>query len=257
MKKLILSFGILAFAVCFSFAQLAAPQTLTNSGVNGGSLILDAVALNTQGSDFVLKSAISSGGLARTRIQIAPNTGDTRAFIEALNSPDVANTGLARLGIRGDYAILGVGNFGAPTSPVKNFAIELDVIGAETGEAFVVTTGGFNVVGTPTVLIKVDETGKTETTEVQVKATVTPPDYVFEADYGLRSLEEVEQYITKNKHLPEIPSAADFMKDGINLGNMSFDLLKKVEELTLYMIDLKKENENLVKRIQILEKDNK
>lgn len=71
------------------------------------------------------------------------------------------------------------------------------------------------------------------------------PDYVFDAEYELTPLEEVEAYISKNKHLPQVPSAADVAEEGIDLGNMDKTLLKKIEELTLYIIEQNKRIEQL------------
>jgi len=79
------------------------------------------------------------------------------------------------------------------------------------------------------------------------------PDYVFDANYKLRSLEDTETYIKENHHLPEVPSAAEIAKDGMSLNGMSEILLKKVEELTLHLIEMKKENEELKKRLEKLE----
>jgi hypothetical protein len=88
----------------------------------------------------------------------------------------------------------------------------------------------------------------------------TFPDYVFDPTYKLRSLEETEKYVKENHHLPEVPSAAEIEKDGMSLNGMSEILLKKVEELTLYLIEMKKEsevmkkeNEELKKRLEALE----
>jgi hypothetical protein len=88
--------------------------------------------------------------------------------------------------------------------------------------------------------------------EVQVDVSV-PPDYVFENDYNLPSLEEVKAYIEKNKHLPEVPSAKEMEANGINVGEMNMTLLKKVEELTLYMIEQQQTQTQLEKRIKSLE----
>lgn len=66
-------------------------------------------------------------------------------------------------------------------------------------------------------------------------------DYVFEPDYVLKPLSEVEAFIQKNKHLPEVPSAKQVAKNGLDLGETQALLLKKIEELTLYVIELKKE----------------
>jgi hypothetical protein len=79
-------------------------------------------------------------------------------------------------------------------------------------------------------------------------------DYVFEKDYDLKDLSEVESYVNENKHLPGVPSAAEIEADGVSVSKMTNILLEKVEELTLHMIQLKKENEALKARFQELEK---
>jgi hypothetical protein len=68
-------------------------------------------------------------------------------------------------------------------------------------------------------------------------------DFVFDDDYKLMPLHEVEAFIKTNRHLPEIPSAREVEENGVSLGEISASLLQKIEELTLYVIDLKKENE--------------
>ncbi|MNL17066.1 hypothetical protein D3C87_1381380 [compost metagenome] len=78
------------------------------------------------------------------------------------------------------------------------------------------------------------------------------PDYVFAEDYKLKSLQEIEDYIKENKHLPEIPSAKEIEKNGLMLAEMNMNLLKKIEEMTLYMIEMKKEIEKQNEEIQIL-----
>ncbi|MDQ3535689.1 MAG: tail fiber protein, partial [Bacteroidota bacterium] len=77
-------------------------------------------------------------------------------------------------------------------------------------------------------------------------------DFVFEESYSLPSLEEVESHIKEKGHLKDIPSAQEVEENGINLGEMDAKLLQKIEELTLYKIELKKENELLKKEINKL-----
>ncbi|SEO61495.1 hypothetical protein [Mucilaginibacter sp. OK283] len=79
-------------------------------------------------------------------------------------------------------------------------------------------------------------------TAVTVKLVANWPDYVFKKDYTLPSLTDVKTYIDQNQHLPEIPSAQQMEKDGVNLGEMNKLLLKKVEELTLYLIEEEQKN---------------
>ncbi len=81
--------------------------------------------------------------------------------------------------------------------------------------------------------------------EVNIEVESPWPDYVFDTDYSLLSINELEQYITKNNHLPEMPTAEEVDKSGISVGEMNTLLLKKMEELTLYLIELKKENQLL------------
>lgn len=66
--------------------------------------------------------------------------------------------------------------------------------------------------------------------------TLNVPDYVFQEDYELASLEEVRAFIEMNSHLPEIPSAAEIAENGINMSEMQMNLLRKIEELTLYTL---------------------
>lgn len=95
--------------------------------------------------------------------------------------------------------------------------------------------------------------GKIGAREVQVTITNPWPDYVFQEDYELPSLMEVASFIKQNKHLPEIPPSEEIQRNGHKLGEMDVLLLKKIEELTLYLIELKKENEGLKKDISELQ----
>jgi hypothetical protein len=80
----------------------------------------------------------------------------------------------------------------------------------------------------------------------EVKITSAPgADFVFEPDYQLRSLDEVESFILDNKHLPDIPSAAHMEAKGVDLAEMNKLLLMKIEELTLYAIEKEKEVQGL------------
>jgi chitodextrinase len=80
-------------------------------------------------------------------------------------------------------------------------------------------------------------------------------DFVFEDDYNLASLEEVEAYIIKHRHLKDIPSAVEVEKNGISLGNMNKLLLMKIEELTLYIIEANKNIKSLEQEVSLI-KDN-
>ena len=86
----------------------------------------------------------------------------------------------------------------------------------------------------------VDAAGNMKVQHLRV-TTTDWPDYVFGADHSLMTLPEWERYIAAHGHLPEMPSAAEAEQEGVELGEMNRLLLQKVEELTLYIIDLQKQ----------------
>lgn len=90
----------------------------------------------------------------------------------------------------------------------------------------------------------------------RIKVTQQPnwADFVFQADYQLPSLQEVENYINTNKHLSGIPSAKEVQKEGIDLGEMNKLLLQKIEELTLYLIKQDKQLNMLEEDMELLKK---
>lgn len=90
------------------------------------------------------------------------------------------------------------------------------------------------------------------TKEIWVKLGTTWADYVFADDYILPPLAEIDSFIGANKRLPGVPSAAEVEENGVSLGEMQVVLLKKVEELTLYIIEMNKKNVVLEQRVQEL-----
>ncbi|PXY02519.1 hypothetical protein DF185_00040 [Marinifilum breve] len=92
--------------------------------------------------------------------------------------------------------------------------------------------------------------GSIAASEIKVTDVSFWADFVFEDDYQLRSLEDLSSYIQANKHLPDIPSENEVKTNGISVGDMNAKLLQKVEELSLYLIDM---NE----RLKVVEKENK
>jgi len=92
----------------------------------------------------------------------------------------------------------------------------------------------------------------TEKVKVAVKDSKDWYDNVFDTDYRLMSLNKLEKFIQDNKHLPDMPSTAEVMNDGLDLGKMNGLLLKKVEELTLHLINQQKEIEELKTQVKQL-----
>lgn len=114
----------------------------------------------------------------------------------------------------------------------------------------VVSPNGYVGIGTTTPDALLTVSGQVHAQEVKVTVNAPGPDYVFEKDYALPSLDQIKTYIEKNKHLPEVPSAKEMEKNGVQLGEMNMLLLKKIEELTLYVIELKRENKEQQKLIE-------
>lgn len=90
--------------------------------------------------------------------------------------------------------------------------------------------------------------GKAICTELRVQLTGAWPDYVFSDQYQLPSFDHLRQYILQNKHLPNIPAAKEVEKSGIEVGDMQRRMMEKIEELTLYVLELEKKISALEKK---------
>ncbi len=124
-------------------------------------------------------------------------------------------------------------------------------------EYMTIKGNGLVGIGTNAPQFKLDVAGTIRACEVRVNVDGGWCDYVFEKSYKLMPLADVEKFITENHHLPKIPAAADVHKNGLDMGSMQISMMEKVEELTLYVIQLKKENDELAKRLAAVEQAGK
>jgi hypothetical protein len=139
------------------------------------------------------------------------------------------------------------------TNPATGSALQFKVANNSSGSNTAVMTlkGSGNVgIGTINPDSKLTVNGIIHTKEVTIDLSVPGPDYVFEKDYQLPSLEQIKSYIDQNKHLPEVPSAKEMEANGVNVGEMNMLLLKKVEELTLLLIEMDR-------KVTIIQNENK
>jgi hypothetical protein len=118
--------------------------------------------------------------------------------------------------------------------------------------------GNGNVgIGTVSPQAKLAVKGNIVAEQIKVTSNIAVPDYVFDSDYKMLSLKDIETYVKEHKHLPEIPSAKTINENGLDLGAMNLLLLKKVEELTLHLIQGQANRDDLKKgyneRINLLE----
>ncbi|MCH2229800.1 MAG: hypothetical protein MK105_05595 [Crocinitomicaceae bacterium] len=87
---------------------------------------------------------------------------------------------------------------------------------------------------------------------VRLRDDIPVPDYVFKSNYKLMPLDKVKEYVKANSHLPNIPSEKEIKEKGLNIDEMQLKLLEKIEELTLYVIQLKEENELIRQEIELM-----
>ena len=157
----------------------------------------------------------------------------------------VASDGNVGIGSNPPQAKLDVaGSFKAENATITE-TITTNTLSAETATIPIITDNT-NVTGTLTANALSAQSGKINgllcVKEIRVQLTGTPcwPDFVFAKDYKLLPLKDVEQYIIENQHLPNVPSSAEVEANGVELGAMNAMLLQKVEELTLYIIQMEK-----------------
>jgi hypothetical protein len=188
------------------------------SANNHGSVLISANLFISNNDDF--KIANSHPTISGTAILMPGNSRPNQGAIAFYTAPVAAVTANSPYSGSLSMLIQPNGNVGIGTSDTKGY--KLAVAGSLIAES------------------------------VKVKLQGAWPDFVFEKTYKLPSLSDTEKHIKENGHLPGIPSAEDVRANGIELGDMNKKLLQKVEELTLYLIEMKKETEAYRKETQAL-----
>lgn len=155
------------------------------------------------------------------------NTGSYRHFIATRHEANRPDYNAIEF-----YTCDGTSNGTFPNNAVHGLTIMNGKVGIATGEG-VNPQNALDVNGTIRAKKVMVETGWA--------------DFVFKNDYKLMSLSDLENFIQQNGHLPEIPTESQVKKDGVDLGEMNARLLQKVEELTLYIIEIDKELKELKK----------
>jgi hypothetical protein len=138
----------------------------------------------------------------------------------------------------------GIGTFSNTNMRIFSNGVSAMLIAAATGNVGI---------GTDNPTYKLSVNGNIRTKEVVVETGWA--DYVFEEKYKLKTLEEVEKFIGQNKHLAGIPSAGEIEKNGLFVGDTQKKMMEKIEELTLYMIQLNKRIKELEEQNTILKND--
>lgn len=234
-------------AVGANFRSLAAPsnglivQGLTGLGLTNPTAQL-SVASNTAAAIFTNHDWNDgySGGTMVTIQNASSNT--TNTYLKFISDYDGDNGGAKTFG----SISFGTNNSFSLSNPLGNPLV------------LQATTGNVGI-GTSTPPEKLSVEGTIAARKVKVTQALWP-DYVFDKKYKLLSLEEVERYIQKNSHLPAVPSASEVQKEGIDVGDNQAMLLRKIEELTLYLIEQNKkivELEKNLKKLQSIQTSNR
>jgi len=191
------------------------------------------------------------GENAHTQVIIQSDWVDYGKVLLTLNRPNNGRQALVEYKVNGNLqwaAGTGLYNNGNPS---PGYGISSDGTLA-SAEVFIDTSGNVGI-GTPAPQSKLAVNGKIAAKEIKVTLSGWS-DFVFADNYKLMPLDKLESHIKATKSLPGIPTEKEVLENGIELGEMQAKLLEKVEELTLYVIELKKENEELKKRISVLGK---
>lgn len=218
----------------------------TTTGGDNTALGFNALYANTTGGANAafgynaLKSSSGSGLNTAVGWQAMVSTTTGTQNVAVGSSALIINTtgtGITAIGSAADVA----------TNNLSNAtAIGYHAIVSQSNSLVLGGTGNYAVnvgIGTTTPQYTLSVNGTIQAKEVRVETGWS--DFVFEKNYKLRSLNEVEKYINQNHHLPEIPSASDIQKNGLAVADVQTKMMQKIEELTLYIIQLQKEIDQL------------
>lgn len=230
---------------------------ISTSGIRNVVLGSDAMTANTSGNFNV---ALGNGTLVKN------TTGDYNVQIGYYGATTGITTGSGNIGIgfnAGTNLTTGSNNIiigSQSTDVIPVVYVDAPISATESNQLNIgnwiyghngqIAIGEFDDLGeafekSSDFMLIVKQGIRTERVRVDLSSVNDWSDYVFNNDYNLMPIEQLENYILENKHLPNIPSAAEVLKDGIDLGQMDAKLLEKIEELTLYNIELYKENKTL------------
>lgn len=207
-----------------------------NPDYPGSGELPSGTYLGTNGSNALAFAPSADLGTSGTKVVFSYHSTGWLSAIEYAN----VSSGYANLLLMKSGGNVGIGT----TTPNSNASLDVN------GNIF---SNGKIAIGT-TDMTKISSyslavNGSAIFTKAVVKLSSAWPDYVFKENYKLPKLDSLEQFIKSNGYLPEMPNAEEVTKNGIDLGNNQALLLKKIEELTLIVIEQNK-------RIEILEREN-
>jgi hypothetical protein len=254
MKKLYLSVILIFFISSFVNAQQWIPTGNDIFNYNTGNV---GVGTGNLTAKFTVYESLPLGSAAKSTRLLTSVSGFTNGNIVQNNIWLVRNTaGMDFITSRVHDAIAIDTSFGIPQVNTRTWwerdpTQDVQSWGTAATTYFTIKQG-FVGIGTTSPQEALSVNGNIRAKQVKVEIA-NWPDYVFAKEYYLPSLQAVKIYIEQNQHLPEVPSEQEMAREGLNVGEMNKLLMKKVEELTLYMIEKDKEIKNQNSRINDLE----
>lgn len=244
-------------------ASLAGKGYLQLGSTNTTNVVMDnnEIQARSNGAGSTLFLQFWGGNLSlcsasNTGVGVGNSNPSTKLHITGGVDASLASHGYLMTGAVGgpnvvmdDNEIMARSNGAEATFFIQNDAGDVLLCGLENGQVGIGISSSANLPSAD-YLLAVD--GKIISEEVRVELSGNWPDYVFAQDYPLLPLAELQKQIQAEGHLPGIPSADVVAAEGFDLGGMQTQLLKKIEELTLYVIELNKANVELKAEVDVL-----
>lgn len=275
-----------------SLSGYSQKKSITTSATAGDQFYVGSLPNTSNGAYQKLKVKVFGGTFANTSLGTKIFSVSTRDALKILCSQEGGDTGQYTLKVyktdtgydfvllsNWNYASLIVEAWLSPTAlagvnELKQVDIKLyDSTGKEDvtsqfTQVLLPSSDRFGKLGigtlTPLAMLdvkgdirgeKLEINGVIRSKEVKIETVGWWSDFVFDQNYQLRPLSEVENFIAKNKHLPDIPSEKEVQEKGIDVTDMQARLLQKIEELTLYIIKQEKRMDEQEKTIEILKQE--
>jgi hypothetical protein len=238
---------------------------LANSAGNSAASLTNAIAIGANAQVSASNALILGSGAnvgigtsaPNNKLEIVSATSNTSGLrltnMKSTSPVTIATAKYLTVDVNGDVVLGSASGSGRVASEDANWMVEgIYLKNANAGGVII----GPGVQSTPTgYRLYVADGILTEKVKVAVKSTNDWSDRVFEDSYHLRTLNQVEQFINRNKHLPGVPSAQEVVAQGVDVGQIQAKLLEKVEELTLYVIGLERKSMKQQLEINKLKRD--
>ncbi|KXX71231.1 tail fiber protein [Flammeovirga sp. SJP92] len=233
----------------YGFHFLGEEKAPDFGGNTGSRKLQELFKINNSGLVSINNSMMNLGWTHENNWGGSSNKWSGFIGFNAITSDESAKDTYARINVYTRMNVFEGSNFGFRW--LTELDIDRNTNVKELKEVMILNHKGYLGIGTSSPDSRLTVKGKIHAQEVKVTASAgTVPDYVFKEDYKMMPLADVEKYIKEYSHLPEVKSAKEIEEEGLHLAEMNLLLLKKVEELTLYIIEQQKQLDQQQKLIE-------